>query len=106
MMEAAFKEHPTFQREQEKEADLLTLKDPYLARGLRESFYNGMERHAAECQNKPSMDPAAVYKDSDTHPSHEARVDYLTDALCREFPQSHQDLCSQPRNGTCPLPRG
>lgn len=78
------------EKEQEKEADFLTLKVPYYARGLRDYFKADIEN----CINSNKIANCIyLFQDSDTHPSHLTRMYYLSKALCEQHPELNQDIC-------------
>lgn len=107
MYQSAMKANPNLSRDQEKEADMLTLRDSYLARGLRDYFAQEVYEQEAKCAKK-NLDCSSLYKDSDTHPSLPTRKGYMTRGLCGVYPKENQDLCGDLargtiRNGTCPI---
>lgn len=68
-------------RSNEKEADLLTMRVPLYARGLRDGF----------CSEP------FVYEDGGPdYPVPYVRCTYMTDALCDKYPEENQDICSKP----------
>ncbi len=94
------KTHPEWDRDDERRADLHTLRDPALARGLRDYLF----RHITNCKAN-HKDCSVLEKDSPSHPSVTNRVTYLTQALCKNYPEENRDLCPDarlPRNATCP----
>ncbi len=74
-------------RQQEIEADLLTLTVPEYARGLRDYF----EIAFLNCRQKHDLQYCDEY--DSTHPPLRERVAYLTDALCEKHPGLNQDIC-------------
>lgn len=79
-----------FMKNQEKEADLFTLKVPHFARGLLDDMKITIEICSKLGEDENCRE---VYQDSDTHPSELKRADYLTKALCEQYPQFNQDIC-------------
>ncbi len=71
-------------RSNEIEADLYTLKDPILGRGLRDSF----QRQIINCPNCYHL-----RTDSETHPSMMSRVALLTENICRMYKEQNKDIC-------------
>ncbi len=85
-------------REEEVKADLLSLRHPILARGLRDSFQHmleGQQRAIESCKLRSSADKCIrLYsKKEGYHPSHVERVQYLTEALCVQYPKENPDIC-------------
>ncbi len=78
-----------FYRNQEKEADLLTMRDSYLARGLRDYFVRIIEN----CEKNPEFHCSVSYVDDEKHPSTVSRIHYMTRALCQEYPEENSDIC-------------
>ncbi len=96
---------PEFYRNKEKEADLLTLRDPYLARGLRDYLTRVIEK----CKKHPEFKCSDHSMDTVTHPSRVSRIEYITRALCVEYPKENSDICPgdarlrSRANSTCPV---
>lgn len=76
-------------RAQEKEADLLTLRVPYFARGIRNGFHSDFEA----CKSDKKQDCSGFYKADSLHPSVVTRLKYMTEALCHQYPEENQDIC-------------
>ncbi len=103
--EIVIQKKPEFYRDQEREADLLTMRDPYLARGVRDQIVRLIEN----CEKNPKFKPFCfVYNiHTSTHPSAISRIQYLTRALCGEYPEENRDICPNAGlryqgNSTCP----
>jgi len=77
-----------------KEADLYTLNDSYLARGVRDYLDSEINRLATVCQKQPALPACAtLHQNSPTHPPLTVRRDYMTQALCEKHPTDNPDLC-------------
>lgn len=82
------------QRAQEREADLFTVKDPQLTKGL----INRLKR--AQIGQPPEV---STFKD--WHPTDAERIAYLTDAVCKQTRGNDPDVCTQCfSNQTAPVP--
>lgn len=71
-------------RDNEKAADLHTLKDPWLAQGLLQVFVKWSQNTNRTHSCFPIFS---------THPSYERRIQYLEDGLCRVAPENDPDRC-------------
>lgn len=82
---------------QVEKADLLTVRVPHFARGLRDHLnsliYNCVTSLLLKNEGVSANDCYQHFKDSDTHPSHAKRVEYLTKALCDQYPNENRDIC-------------
>jgi hypothetical protein len=96
--------NPEFYRNIEREADLLTMRDSYLARGLRDHFVKVIE----DCEKTLKPHCNISYVDGKKHPSTVSRIHYMTRALCNEYPEENKDICPDRNvayrsNATCPV---
>lgn len=88
-------------RNQEKEADLFTLKIPELGRGMRDALNRIIEENKNRCSNQLDTSSRtqdfckSLFKHSDesSHPPMVTRLNYMTEALCLKYPELNQDNC-------------
>jgi hypothetical protein len=95
--------NPEYLRNEERVADLYTMRDPVLGRGLRDFFLRRLDR-CKNIESYPCPDDDIYYMKS--HPPTSERIRYLTDALCDAYPKENSDICSNYRPNatttTCP----
>jgi len=93
--EKVLREIADLSRNQEKEADLLTFRDPYLARGMRDYLNTQIETCKEISRLVPSFKEiyARLEKDTEEHPATVERRDYMTEGLCRNHRKENQDIC-------------
>lgn len=77
----------------EIETDLLTLRVPEYARGLRDDF----QTEVLKCEKFKGPQYCDMMFDHEesfgTHPSAKHRMNYMTNALCEKYPGQNQDIC-------------
>lgn len=94
----------------EKEADLLTMRNPFYARGLRDSIFKELNDCRQIEKRLETLYGSGLSLACDVgvapHPARSSRIKYLTDALCDEYPKENRDICRDSavrnwNNGTC-----
>jgi peptidase M48-like protein len=102
---SAIEKVPDLYRNKEWEADRFTMRDPFLARGLREYLIRILEK----CKANPKANCSKHYVDSTTHPAIISRIQSLTRSLCDGYPKENSDICPgdarlrSRANSTCPV---
>jgi hypothetical protein len=89
---------------QEIEADLLSTTVSEYGRGARDALVNLIEK----CNQQGFPSCSSHYKQHKTYPSTIQRIEYLTEALCAQYPSKNRDICPDSLiqrlgNATCPV---